>query len=291
MSYIEVINYERDWSNKSVFQSIMIDLLSPVFVYEQKDSVDDILETLYDLSQGFPYKTDYNISLMRQLIFIEGIDFLYRAINFLQAIQKSMKDGFFTASQSMSYQASFFATRSILAISGVYCSCVNNKDVLIESFYLEDDLINQIYIDKIKRNHQNIWSLFTKLIKTTTVDENIIDKKLFKIIQDVNYNHCSNQRHSIHYYNKYEFKDLFERVIITPPFIDNLTLCKLKANNCEYFLMASLLVLLASNLFYSISQYTNGLEDLYNKLNNMLSIANNPILKEINFYACLKKNN
>lgn len=271
------ITYIRDWTDKSNFKNSLIDLMGTQFAYEERDKIDNILVQKYPYFQNetFPIVDSSNIELYRQLVFIEGVDFLFRAINFAQAIQKLLLDGYYSPAQSMSYQASFFCARAILGLSGIYCSEIKSKNFLFDAY--KDT--NEYNITNIKRNHQNMWDLLSQIIKLTLLDDSIIEAKLFNILKNVNYSNCSMLRHNIHYYNKYDFKDLFNRKEYDNYTIDAIT-ANIINNNCGYFDLLCLFLILSSNLFLSIAVFSQGLEDMTIKYKKLLNRENNVLFFE-----------
>ena len=264
--------------------------MSPEFIYEERDKIDDIISQTYpDLNKiKFPEIDSNNIKLIRQLVFIEGIDFLFRALNFCQIIQYSLAKGFYTASQSLSYQASFFGARAILGLSGVYCSEIQNKNFILDAYHTQTDTLEEFQLNSIKRNHQIIWKLFEKILSLTTVDETIIESRITNIIKNINYQNCTNLRHNIHYYNKYTFEDLFNPIKYQIKSIDNIKTTDIN-NNCAYFDMLCIFLLFGSNLYLTIAEHAAGLRDLSIKFNNIINKDRNPILASNNFYEKLKK--
>ena len=292
MSYLDIINYRRDWTYKSDFQNDLLSLFTSRFEYDQRDTLDTVINANYVIPQQLPYYLNNNMELIKQIIFIEGVDFLYRSINFLQAIQFNIEEGFFTASQSIAYQSSFYAARAILALSGIYCSSINNRNFLIETRYLEENQTSPsaICFTGTNKNHIVTWNLLQKLIQNTIIDDKIIDTKYFNIIKNINYPRYSEKRHDIHYYNLYQFTDLFSKISITPTGLLSLNSTNIESDKCYYFLVATLLIVFACNLFHSIEEYSTGLTDLDEKLFSLLDRNKNKVLNVIDFYSLIKIN-
>lgn len=293
MAYYDFVNYKRDWTFKSAFQTDLVRVTSPKIIYDEIDKVDDIIIQIYPNFNKliFPQISNSQKDIIRQLVFIEGIDFLYRSLNFVIAIQKLLLEGFYTAAQSMSYQASFFSARSILGLSGIYSSSIGSKNFFIDTYYNDEDSLGdltEIYrISNIPRNHQTIWNLLDKIIELTEVDEKILNPNIFQILKNINYIQCTDLRHSIHYYNKYSFKDLFNPIEYSIKDIDNISFNNIN-RSCAYFDMLMILLIFAINLFASIAEYSPGLEDFIIKLKNLLNTNSNSILYQNSFYNQIK---
>ncbi len=289
VSYITQIANNRDWTKKSLFKNSLIDLMGAPFIYEERDKIDDILLQNYPDFQNevFPIIDSVNVDLFRQLAFIEGIDFLFRAINFCQAIQYLLINGFYSPAQSMSYQAAFYCARSILGLSGVYCSEIKSKDFILDVYYNQNQSINEYCINSVRRNHQVMWNLLAKVIQISIVDDFIVEKSIFNILKGVNYASCSNLRHHIHYYNKYNFIDLFNKKEYESYLIDLIDLETIN-NNCDYFDLLCLFLIFSSNLFLSIAMYSQGLEDMIKKYKILLRKEDNEILVKRHVFDKIK---
>lgn len=282
----------RDWTDNSLFRSSLIDLMGTSFVYEERDKIDDILLQHYPNFQNaiFPIINSNNVELFRQLVFIEGVDFLFRAINFCQAIQYLLSNGFYSPAQSMSYQASFFCARSILGLSGVYCSEIRSKDFIFDAYYTHRETMSEYFISNVKRNHKVMWILLEKIFQNTIIDDSIIEPGLFNIIKNINYTRCSDLRHNIHYYNKYDFIDIFDRKEYDVSTIDTICLTAIN-NSCDYFDLLCLFIVFASNLFLSIAIYSQGLEDMIIKYKHLLNKKNNNLLVQRQIFEQIKHYN
>lgn len=115
----------------------------------------------------------------------EAIFLLHKAANVLAAAEQEAVSGFFSWSISSSYQASYFAARSILSFLGITTirGAAGGKDLLLDAWAEDtrlpqkrrqsgdsEDRLVQLLVLSEQVTHRGVWQIFQRSIRVLRID-------------------------------------------------------------------------------------------------------------------------
>ncbi len=150
---------------------------------------------------------------IRESLFSEGLRLAEKAFHVLGCAESDAHKGNRSWSLSSAYQASFFASKALLALCGIGFVEINGRTLVVDIFpdpvkEAEDYTEARFSYVSSRFDHRAVWLLFQRIL-AITVDapwpKEAVDK--LKVVED---KHFAKQRNDMQYRNTYwPFDDLF----------------------------------------------------------------------------------
>ena len=158
-------------------------------------------------------------------IFDEGIFLLHKANSVAKTAYTSYASGSYTWSLSISYQASFFAAKSLLCFLGISLPKYSNYHFIVDSVPNPERQNSQekrlkirpeilVKMIKVKNfQHYHVWRIVQRVLGTGNFE--LINKNNFQSITTLSEKEFAKQRNDLHYKNNHwRMNDLFNDIII-----------------------------------------------------------------------------
>lgn len=265
---------------------------APGFGVSDLVSVEKVTGALLASRQFFHQAAD--LEEVRTTIFSEAVFALHKAANVAGAAEVEAVSGFCSWSVSSTYQASYFAARSILSFLGIATlrGTAGGKDVLIDVWsederlpqrrrqrgHVEDRWV-QLFILGEQVTHRGLWRIFQRVIRTLRVD--LWPQTCLSALRHLEEGAFARQRNNLHYdILGWPFEDLHRPACPYPSIFEVPKSCdRLRSQTADFPLsLAFILVELALGLLRSCADQSERIAPEASILEIAIMNGRNPLL-------------